>query len=49
MGVNKTRVFKTTDNGTIKYYKFTRVSKKDGVTNINFEDAEGFGYLKVRA
>lgn len=48
-GVGKTRVFKTTNDGTVKYYKFTRVSKDDGVTNVNFEDASGFGYLKVRA
>lgn len=48
-GVGKTRVFKTTNDGTVKYYKFTRVSKDDSVTNVNFEDASGFGYLKVRA
>lgn len=48
-GVGKTRVFKTTNDGTVKYYKFTKVSKDDGVTNVNFEDASGFGYLKVRA
>ena len=48
-GVGKTRVFKTTNDGIVKYYKFTRVSKDDGVTNVNFEDASGFGYLKVRA
>jgi hypothetical protein len=48
-GIGKTRVIKFTDGTTTTFYKFTKVSNADGVTNINFEDSEGFGYLKVRA
>ena len=43
--VGKTKVIKAGDN----YYKFKTVSKADGVTNVNIEDASGYGYLKLRA
>ena len=52
-GIGKTRWIKWTDgaaeNPSVMFYKFTKVSNADGVTNINIEDSEGYGYLKVRA
>lgn len=47
--VGKTRVIKCVSGGTTKYYKFTKVSNDDGITNISIEDSEGYGYLKLRA
>jgi hypothetical protein len=48
-GIGKSRVIKYTDGTSIKFYKFTKVSNNDGVTNVSFEDNTGYAYLKLRA